>query len=150
MAGGAREDRIAVLRIDEDFCDVLGIVQPDRGPVLAAVSGFVNAISDRDAVSHPRLARSHPNNLGIGMINRDGANRLHRLAVKYRLEGGPPVDRLPDTSAGGADEYTQAAIFSHSVHGGDAAADGGGADVAGRQAGNCGSIELDRLLRRQG
>ena len=60
VAGGADQDAIAVFGIDQDFRDVLGVVQPHVGPVLAAVGGLVDPISNRNTVPHPRFSRYRP------------------------------------------------------------------------------------------
>ena len=91
MAGGARQHVITVAWIDQNLGDMLGILQPNVGPVLAAVSGFVNAIADRDAVAHPRFAGAHPDDLRIGRINGDRTNRLHAFASKTGLKVVPPL-----------------------------------------------------------
>ena len=98
MSSGAREHGITVLGIDQNFRNVLRVVQSYIGPVLSAVRRFVNAISDRDAVSHPRLSRAHPYDLRIGRIDSDRANRLRRLPIEYRFEGRTTIDRFPDPS----------------------------------------------------
>ena len=148
MAGGTRVNRVAVLRIDQDPGDVLGILQADIGPVLAAVGRFVDAVADRDAVAHPGLAGAHPHDLRIGGIDGDGADRLHVRLVEHRLEGGAAVDRLPHAAAGRGREDREPSLVVDRIHRGDASAHPGRADIAGRQAGDGGGIELDGRLRR--
>src|ERR1035438_10481513 len=62
--------RVAVLRIDHNTADVLGVGKSDGFPVLAAIARAINASANRYAVAHPGLTRSHPNGLRVGRINR--------------------------------------------------------------------------------
>ena len=146
VAGGANENGIAVLWIDQDFGDVLGIFQADAGPVLSAVGRFVDAISDRNAVPHPGFAGADPHRLGIGRINREGADGLHILAIENGAESRAPIYRLPNATAGSADEHRETALVFGGGHSSNASAHGGRADVTGGKAGNGGRIEFYRRL----
>src|SRR6516162_4439379 len=100
MTDSAGVNDVAVFRIYQDAGDVLGILQAHIGPVVATIDGLVNTISDRDAVTYPRLARAHPNNFWVGGINRDRANRLHVGLVENGLERRAAIHRLPYATAG--------------------------------------------------
>ena len=91
VAGGADIHSVTVLGINQDFRDVFRVFQANVGPVLSAISGFVNAISNRNAVSHPRLAGADPNNFGIRGIDSDRADGLNVLAVENRFECGATI-----------------------------------------------------------
>ena len=90
--------------------------RPMLRPGLAAVGGLVDAVADRHAVAHPALARPDPDRLGVLGIDRDRADRLHRLLVEHRLERGAAVHRLPHAAARRADIHGETIAL---VHGGD-------------------------------
>src|SRR5215472_14408308 len=152
MSGSAYVHRVAIARINQNAGDALGVVQAYVGPVLAAVSGFVNAVSDRGTVARPAFAGSHPDDLMVRRIDRHRADRLHGLMIEYRLEGCGPVDRLPDSSACRADKHRHFAAVVKRVDGCNAAAHGGGTDIPRIQAGNGPGIEFHgtRLTLRGG
>ena len=78
-------------------------------------------------------------------IDGDGADGLHWLLVEHRLEAGAAVLGLPHAARRGADVKSElAAGFIDRGHGGDAAAHGGRADVAGAQARQRASVEALR------
>src|SRR6266550_1303136 len=56
VTGSADVHSVTVLGIDQNFRNVLRILQANIGPVLPAVGGLVNSISNRNAVPNPRLA----------------------------------------------------------------------------------------------
>ena len=146
MSGGAGEDGVAVGGVDEDFGDVLGILEPQVGPVLAAIGGFIDAVPDGDAVANPAFAAAHPDNFGIGGVDGDGADGLHRGVIEHRFETGAGVDRFPDAAAGGSGEHGEASAVIDGGDGGDAAAHLRRADVARRQTGDCAGVEAHRSL----
>ena len=53
-------------------------------PVVAAIARAVNAGAYRHAVAHPGLARSHPNRLRTGRINRYASRSKARAACRRR------------------------------------------------------------------
>ena len=73
-------------------------------PGLAAVGRFVDAVADRNAVARPRFARADPDVLRVLRIERDRADRLHRLLVEDRPVMRSAVFRFPNAAAGRADE----------------------------------------------
>ena len=99
LARHADVDDVAVAGIDQNFGDVLGVRQAHVGPGLAAVGGLVDPVADRDGVAHPGLAGADPDGVGMGGIDRDGADRLRRLLVEDRLEGRAAVLGLPHAAA---------------------------------------------------
>ena len=82
---------------------MLGLVQADVRPVLPAVDGLVHAVADGNAVAHPGFASTDPNDLGVAGIDRDRADRLHRLLVEDRFVGRAAVNRFPHAAARLAD-----------------------------------------------
>ena len=103
-------DRIAILGIDQDARDALAVGQTDEAPILAAVDRFINAVANRHRIARPALTGADPNDLGIGRIDYDVADRLDRLAVEHRAEGHAPVFALPHPARRGADEQGRLAI----------------------------------------
>ena len=100
--------------------------RPHVRPSLAAVARLVNAVADRNAVARPRFAGPNPDILGVLRIDRDGADRLHRLFVKHRAVTGPAVVRFPNAAAGRPDvESDFARRLVRACDGGDASAHGG-------------------------
>ena len=150
MTGCADINTVTVLGIDQDFCDVLSILQANVRPVLSAVSGLVNSISNRNAVPHPRLASADPNDFGICGINGDRSDGLHRLAVENRFEHGAAIHRLPNATAGRAYKHGEPSLLVRRVYSRNSSAHSGGADITGGQSGDGGSVKLDRLLSRRG
>src|SRR5205085_927084 len=122
LARNAGVNCVAVLWVNDDLDDALGILQPHVGPVLAAVGGFVNAITDGGAIARPRFASTNPNSFRSRGINRDRTDGLHWLLVKDRLISRATVFRLPNTSAGGADVNREPAVFFHRSQSGYTAA----------------------------
>ncbi len=132
-----RENRIAARRTDDDVGDAFRIRQTGMGPGLAAIGRFVDSVADRDAVARPRFARADPDVLRILGIERDGADRLHRLLVEDRLVARPAILGFPNAAAGRSDVKGEfPGRFPEGGKGGDAAAHGRGADVARAKAGD--------------
>src|SRR5262249_17370841 len=77
------------------FHDVLGVLQPNIGPVLATVGGFVDAVADRHAVAHPAFTAAGPDDLRIGWIDGQRADRLHARLIEHRTEAAAAIHRLP-------------------------------------------------------
>ena len=82
---------------------MFGLGEAHVRPVLAAVGGLVDAIADRDAVAHPRLAGADPDDLRILRVDRDGADGLYWLLVENGFVRSAAIGRFPDTAARRAD-----------------------------------------------
>ena len=65
---------VAVFRINQYLRNSLGILQTHVDPVFAAVSGLIDSITDRDAVTRPRFSGADPNRFGRLRVNRDRAD----------------------------------------------------------------------------
>src|SRR5204863_3376121 len=120
MSGSARVNRVALLRIDENSGDALGILQSHVGPVLAVVSGLVDAVANRATVACPRFAAAHTDNSVVRRIDRHGTDRLNILLVEDGFEANARIDRLPHSAAGRADEDGNLSVLIHCINGGDA------------------------------
>ena len=124
--------------------------RPDVRPGFAAIGRFVDSVADRNAVARPRFARADPDVLRILRVERDRADRLHRLLVEDRLELRAAVFRFPNAAAGRADKKRDfAGWLAVGGEGGDAAAHCGGADVARAETGD-GRGVVGRLLGADG
>src|SRR4029453_2291556 len=86
---------VRILRVDRDLDDALGALQSHVVPGVAAIGRLVDAVADRPRIARPGFARADPDRLRVVRIERDRADRLHRLLVEYRLERRPAVERLP-------------------------------------------------------
>src|SRR5205085_1469993 len=138
-SGHRRINRVAARRTHDDFRDPFRVRQPGEIPGLATVDRFINAVADRHAVARPAFAGADPDVLRIFRIERDGADRLHRLLVEDRLVTGPAVFRFPDAAAGRADEDREFAVgLADRVDRRDAAAHRGRADIARAETGDRG------------
>ncbi len=102
VAGGADEHPVAVVGVDGDSGDPLGLGQAEMLPGVPRVVALIDARPHRHAVARPALTGADPDDVGIGGIDLDRADRL-RVLVEDRLEADPRVFRLPDTAAGGTD-----------------------------------------------
>ena len=79
VAAGAPEralrgdvDDVRVLRVDEDLADVLGGLQADVLPALAAVLALVDAVAVADAPLRVVLPRAHPHDVRVAGVDRHG------------------------------------------------------------------------------
>ena len=142
MTRGADQHVVPIIRIDQDLGDVLAILQPDIGPVFAAIRGLVNSIAHRHAVAHPGFTAAHPYGLRIRWIDGHRTNRLHTLAIEDGLVCRSAVHRLPHAAARRSDENRDAAVLLDRVHRSDAPAHRRRADVARRQSRHGGGVEL--------
>src|SRR5712691_1000410 len=140
-------NRVAVLRIDNNFRNALRILQPHVGPAVAAVRRLVDAVADRHAVARPRFAGSGPNRFRRLWINGHRANGLRRLFVKNRLECRAAVRGFPYAPAGGSNVDSKPAILFYGGDRGHAPAHGGGADVSRTKTRDRVRIEFTFLRR---
>ena len=69
--------------------------QPHLLPCLPTVKATVDPIAPPDMATAHILARTNPDNRGIGRVNGDAANRIGGLIGKDRLPGGTGVCRFP-------------------------------------------------------
>src|SRR6185312_11402413 len=105
--GGAIDPalRIGPVRIAGEFWNLLAIAQAKMGPRLAGISGFVDAVPDREVRAVQPLAAADINNVGIRRRNGNRANGAGGLMVKDGLPCAAVIIRLPDASI--ADAYIE-------------------------------------------
>ncbi len=96
-------DDIGVLGMDEDPGDMVRVAEAHVRPGLAGVDGLPDAVAGARAAGAIGLARSDPDDLGIGRGHGDVADRKLRLGVEDGLEGRAVVHRLPYAAVPGPD-----------------------------------------------
>ena len=142
------EDDLRVGGMKRDAGDVPRVAQPEMIPGAAAIGRLVDAVAPGRVLLVARLARAHPDDLGIRLEHRDGADGVHALAIEERLEGGPAVGRLPDSAARARDVEGGRRRFDHGEIG-DAAAERRRTNLTeGQPAQQIGRHERARLRRR--
>ena len=82
---------------------MLGVVETDVRPSLAAVRGFVNAVAVADVAAQARLARAGVNDIWIRWRDGDSADGLHGLLVKERFPVLAGVFGFPNASVNGTE-----------------------------------------------
>ena len=97
------EDAVGVARVDGERRDLLPLLEAEVLPGLAAVGRLVDAVADREIGALQPLARADVERLRRRGSDRDGADRLRRLAVEDRLPGSAVVVRAPDAAVADAD-----------------------------------------------
>jgi len=83
--------------IDDDAANSASGVQPHVLPGLARVSGLVHTIADRDIAADESLACAHPYDAVVRCRNRDRADRLRRLLIKYRMPVEAAIGGFPQS-----------------------------------------------------
>ena len=97
-------DDARVARVDDDPADVLGVLEPDVLPGLAAVGRLVHAVAVAHAALRVVLAGAHPDRQRIPGVDRHAADRVRRLRVEDGRERDAPVGRAPHAAGGDAHE----------------------------------------------
>jgi hypothetical protein len=97
MSKSGDEHDIRIARVDDDTPDMMRVAQPHVRPCLAAIERAVDAVAPRRALPVVRLARPHPDDVGIRRRDRQIADRQHAA--------GPVEDGLPRHAVVDALEY---------------------------------------------
>jgi len=100
----------------------LAIRKTDELPALAAVDRFVNTATDGGGVTNVALAGTDPDDIGVGLIDGERADRRDGFLIEYGLPGHAAVIRQPDTTGSSTNNDT-VRVGCDSIDGGDAAAD---------------------------
>src|SRR5258708_2193423 len=103
MAESGDEGDVWVRRMNNDFADVPGVLQPDIGPGLAGVIRTIDAVAEGDISADTRFAGASIDDVGIGIRHRDAADRGCTLLFKERIPGDAAVGRFPDAAGDGAE-----------------------------------------------
>src|SRR5688572_788115 len=98
MSERADVNDVRVLRIDGYCRNAFGIFETHVLPCLPAVSRFVNAIAERNAVANVRFACSDPDNIVITRSERDVADRERALSLEDWCPLYAAVRCLPQTA----------------------------------------------------
>src|SRR5205814_8099115 len=75
VAESACVNRAAILGIDEDAGDALGIRKAGEGPIVTAVGRLIDSGADGDAVARPCFASADPDGLRIIGLDRHSTDR---------------------------------------------------------------------------
>src|SRR5205814_7218922 len=117
------ENRVAIPWINGYPRDAFGLFQAGTRPCFATVGGFVDTVANGHAVARPRFTSAYPNIFRILRVERDRADRLHSLFVKYRPIPRSAVVGFPNAATGRTHkERDLARWFVHSRDGRDASA----------------------------
>src|SRR4029077_18725774 len=136
-ARNRNENRVAIPWINGYPCDAFGLFQAGTRPRFAAVGGFVDSVANGHAVACPRFTSAYPNVFRILRVERDGADRLHSLFVKYRAIPRSAIIGFPNAATGCTHKQCDLARWLvHSRDAGNASAHCRRADVACAEAGN--------------
>ena len=104
LAEGRDEDDVGVGRVDADLRDVLGPLEAEVRPRLAAVGRLVHAVACHDVAANARLTHADDDDVGVALRHRDGA---HRGRVHLAVGDGRPcvaaIGRFPEPAADGAE-----------------------------------------------
>ena len=96
-------DDVRVARVDEHAGDVLRRLQPLVRPRVAAVRRLVDAVPPRRGLPVLGLARPHPHEVRVRLMDRHVPDRTRRLVIEERRPRGAVVLRLPQAARGGAE-----------------------------------------------
>ena len=98
IAYGRYVNRIRVFGMDGDAADVACLSQPHVGPRLSRVGRFPDPEAAKRDAARGGVARSDPDDVGIGRCQGDVADRDHALLGQDGFECCPVVDRFPDAA----------------------------------------------------
>src|SRR5690606_3505376 len=93
-------DDVRIVRMDNDFSDVLGIFQSPVSPGLPAVIRSIDAIPIGYAALVVVLASTYPNGVRIVRIQGNTTDRIGTFLIKERLPGGTCIHRFPYPTGG--------------------------------------------------
>src|SRR5260370_18262488 len=89
---------IGILRIDDNACYGLRILQAHLREGLAAVGRFIDAVTKAGTLAVVGLAGAHPDDFGVRRSNRDISNRSSRISINNRLESCAVIRSFPDSA----------------------------------------------------
>ena len=126
---GADPHGLVVGRVHDDPVDVARAFEAHQFPRGAAINAAVHPTAAGMRIPRVAFSGSHPNHVGIGRSNGEGADALGRLIVEQRLPFHAGCDRPPKAPTRGSDVNDFRSV-PLDIDGGDAPTHGAGADVA--------------------
>jgi hypothetical protein len=137
VALGGDVDDVGVGGVDDDASDVVALFESDVGPGGAAVHRLVDAVAPGGALAIVRLACAGVEDGGVGGGEGEVANGGVGLVVEDRGPGLAAVEGFEDAAGRGAD-VDDARVRLDDGEVVDAAAHGGGSDIAELEIFECG------------
>src|SRR6185437_12163176 len=128
VSDGGYINGVGIHRVNDDSVDVPRILQAHSFPCLARIEAFEDAFADVHGVPWVSFPGADPHNIGVGLLNGDGAYILCGLVIEDGCPGIAAVLRFPDTTRCGA-EINDVGIRQVDIDGGDAATHAGWADI---------------------
>ena len=144
MAERGHVHGLRIGRIYKDVANVVGVTEPEVRPALATISRLVDAVAPRNAVARVVLTRAHPDDVGVGRMDGDGADGIGAFVIEERLEGDSIVHGPPEAARRSGDEDRVRELTDH-VDVDDATAGSRRADRAPAEVFEEGFVELGGL-----
>ncbi len=132
------EHDVVVLGVDRDAVDVERPIEAGVGERLAAVGRLPDAVAPRRALPVVAFTRANPDEVGVGLADRHGADRHQPLVLELGGERHAVVHRLPQAAVRGRDVEDVRPFLVHRERG-DAPGHHGRADRPEVQAVELGS-----------
>ena len=89
------EYNVGIVRMNDRARNAPRLFQPHQRPRPTRIHRFVHPLTDRDVRANLPLAGAGPDDAGVGLRDRERANRLHGEAVEHRRPIHPAVGGLP-------------------------------------------------------
>ena len=94
---------VGIGRVHQHLADVVRIPEPHVGEGAPAIRGLVDPVAPADAVAGARLARAHPDHVGVGLEDVYVAHVGGAVALEDALPGDAAVRRLEDAAGSRGD-----------------------------------------------
>ncbi len=115
---------IGIRRMDDDLADVARVLQSNVVPSLAAVVRTIDAIAEGDVAANAGFTGADINYIGIGVGDRDAADRGGGLFIEEGIPGNAAVHGFPNAAGGGAKIVSVQLAWNTSYGKGPAATEG--------------------------
>ena len=94
---------VGVEGIEGDAGDVVGVLEAEVAPGLAAVERFVDAVAEANAVAGVGLAGAEPDDVGVMRVDGDIADGDSGLVIEDGGPGGAGVGGFEEAAGRGGD-----------------------------------------------